>query len=108
MEIIFGLIAGIVSGLGMGGGTVLIFLLTLFGGLSQHFSQGTNLIFFIPTSIVAIYINYKNKNIDFKCSLYVILFGVLGSIIRWNFGNKSFFFFLKKDICYLFDFYYIL
>lgn len=82
MEIVFGVISGIVSGLGMGGGTVLIMLLSLFGGLPQHFSQGTNLVFYIPTSIVAIIMNLKNKNIDFKSSFYIILFGLCGAFIR--------------------------
>ena len=62
-EIIIGLVSGIVSGTGMGGGTILIFLLTYISGLEQHIAQATNLIFFIPTSIVAIIVNIKNKNI---------------------------------------------
>ena len=38
----------------MGGGTILILILTLFGNVEQHIAQATNLIFFIPTSIAAI------------------------------------------------------
>ena len=64
IEILIGMISGIVSGTGMGGGTILIFLLTFMMGIEQHVAQATNLIFFIPTSIVAIIINIKNKNID--------------------------------------------
>ena len=66
IEILIGMISGIVSGTGMGGGTILIFLLTFMMGIEQHVSQATNLIFFIPTSIVAIIINIKNKNIDYN------------------------------------------
>lgn len=61
IEILIGMISGIVSGTGMGGGTILIFLLTFMMGIEQHVSQATNLIFFIPTSIVAIIINIKIK-----------------------------------------------
>ena len=61
-EILMGLVSGIVSGTGMGGGTILIFLLTFIMGIEQHIAQATNLIFFIPTSIVAIIVNLKNKN----------------------------------------------
>ena len=68
IEILIGMISGIVSGTGMGGGTILIFLLTFMMGIEQHVSQATNLIFFIPTSIVAIIINIKNKNIDLVLS----------------------------------------
>ena len=60
IEILIGMISGIISGTGMGGGTILIFLLTFMMGIEQHVAQATNLIFFIPTSIVAIIINIKN------------------------------------------------
>ena len=63
-QIGIGIVAGIVSGTGMGGGTILIFLLTFMLGIEQHIAQATNLIFFIPTAIVAIIVNLKNKNID--------------------------------------------
>lgn len=80
-EIIFGVISGIIAALGMGGGTVLILLLSLFTGLKQHLIQGTNLIVFIPTSIVAIYMNIKHKTIDYKLSIIFIVFGIVGAII---------------------------
>ena len=44
-------------------------------------AQGTNLIFFIPTSIVAILVNLKNKNIQIKTALVVIITGIFGAII---------------------------
>ncbi len=80
LEVLFGLISGIISSLGMGGGTILIFLLTVFLGVSQHVSQATNLVFFIPTSIVAIFMNIKNKNIDWKISWIIVIFGIIGAI----------------------------
>ena len=46
-EILIGAIAGVFSGIGMGGGTVLIVLLTVYVGLEQHIAQATNLIYFI-------------------------------------------------------------
>lgn len=88
MEIFFGFISGIISSLGMGGGTVLIVLLTVFSKANQHISQATNLIFFIPTSIVAIIINIKNKNINWKISFKVIVSGILGAIIGSILANK--------------------
>ena len=84
MEILIGLVSGIVSGTGMGGGTILIFLLTFFMGIEQHIAQATNLIFFVPTSIVAIIVNLKNKNIDLKLGILISIFGVLGAIIGAN------------------------
>ncbi len=83
-QILIGVVSGIVSGTGMGGGTILIFLLTFLCGIEQHQAQATNLIFFIPTSIVAIIVNIKNKNIDFKLATVISIFGILGAIIGAN------------------------
>ena len=84
IEILIGIISGIVSGTGMGGGTILIFLLSFIMGIEQHIAQATNLIFFIPTAIVAIIVNLKNKNIDVKLAILISIFGILGAIIGAN------------------------
>lgn len=81
VEVVIGVIAGIVSGTGMGGGTILILLLTSMLGMEQHIAQATNLIFFIPTSIIAIIVNLKNKNIDIRTGIIISIFGILGAII---------------------------
>lgn len=83
-EVLIGLVSGIVSGTGMGGGTILIFLLTFMMGMEQHVAQATNLIFFIPTSIVAIIVNLKNKNIDIPLAIIISVYGILGAIIGAN------------------------
>ena len=83
-EVLIGVVAGIVSGTGMGGGTILIFLLSFLLGIEQHIAQATNLIFFIPTAIVAIIVNLKNKNIDMKLAILISIFGILGAIIGAN------------------------
>ncbi|MGN1299133.1 MAG: TSUP family transporter [Candidatus Scatovivens sp.] len=87
-EIIFGIVSGIVAALGMGGGTILIMLLNIFTNLNQHLIQGINLIFFIPTAIVAICLNLKNKIIDYKISTIVIISGIIGAIIGANISFK--------------------
>ena len=80
-EIIFGVISGVVASMGMGGGVILVLLFSLFSDVSQHIVQGINLIFFIPTSIVSIYMNIKNKNIDYKVAKKVIISGIIGACI---------------------------
>ena len=81
IEVITGFISGIVSGTGMGGGTILILCLSIFLGIDQKMAQATNLIFFVPTSIAAIYVNIKQKKIDFKVAKVIIIFGIIGAII---------------------------
>lgn len=81
MAIVFGIISGIITGLGMGGGTILILLLSLFMNLEQHIAQATNLVFFIPTALAAIIINVKQKNVDYKLATIISIFGIIGAII---------------------------
>lgn len=81
LNILIGSLSGLVSGMGMGGGTILILCLSLFLGIDQHIAQGANLIFFIPTSITSIITNIKQKLIQWKTGLCVSTFGVIGGII---------------------------
>lgn len=83
-EVLIGVVSGIVSGTGMGGGTILIFLLTFVMGAEQRVAQATNLMFFIPTSIIAIIVNLKNKNLDVKTGIIISVFGIFGAIIGAN------------------------
>lgn len=80
-EIIIGAFSGIFSGIGMGGGTILIFLLTIFVGLEQHIAQATNLIYFVPTAISAIIVNYREKNIEINLAREISIYGIIGAII---------------------------
>lgn len=88
-EIIIGTISGIISGTGMGGGTILIFLLTFLFQIEQHVAQATNLIFFIPTSIIAIIVNIKNRNINLKLGTLISVYGILGAIVGANISIKT-------------------
>ena len=81
LEVLTGLISGIVSGTGMGGGTILILVLSVFIGIEQHTAQATNLIFFVPTSIAAIIIALKEKLIEWKTGRNIAVAGIIGAII---------------------------
>lgn len=86
--ILYGLIGGILGGMGMGGGTLLIPLLTIFGELNQIESQAINLISFSIMAIVSIIIHVKNKLIDFKVALPLILSGVIFSVLGSLLANS--------------------
>ena len=88
MEFLIGLIAGIIGGLGMGGGTVLILLLTIFMNIEQTIAQGSNIIFFIPTAIASIFIFIKNKYINFKVAIPICLWGLVGAFIGARISTK--------------------
>ena len=79
--ILAGLLSGIIAGMGMGGGTFLIPVLTLFLGVTQKLAQSINLLVFIPTAIIALIIHIKNKLVVTKVGIIMILSGVLFSLI---------------------------
>lgn len=72
----------------MGGGTILILLLSIFLNIEQNVAQAANLIFFIPTAITAIAIGIKNKNINIKQSWLILVTGIIGTIISANLSSK--------------------
>lgn len=84
--VLIGLAAGIISGMGIGGGAILIPALVFFVKPEQHVAQSVNLLFFIPTAIVALVIHIKHKNVDFKMGVPILLFGIGGAILGSNFA----------------------
>lgn len=96
IEVLIGLISGIISGTGMGGGTILILLLSIFMGLDQHVAQATNLVFLVPTAIAAIFISLKKKIIDLRAGVVVIIVGVVGATIGAIISSKMNVNLLKK------------
>jgi len=75
-----GVLAGIISGMGIGGGTILIPALTIFFGQSQHAAQNINLLYFIPTAIVAIFAHSKNNMIEKQILPKIVFGGILGAV----------------------------
>ncbi|MBQ8540469.1 MAG: sulfite exporter TauE/SafE family protein [Clostridia bacterium] len=76
ISIIAGFLSGIISGMGIGGGMLLIPALVFFLFVPQQTAQAINLWYFIPTAIIALCIHAKNKDIELKKSACIILSGV--------------------------------
>lgn len=74
-----GFLSGIFGGLGMGGGTVLIPILTIFFSMEQKLSQGINLISFLVMSLIALFIHHKNGYLCLKGTFYIIFSGIIFS-----------------------------
>ena len=75
-----GFLSGIFGGLGMGGGTILIPVLTIFLGFDQKLSQGINLLSFLVMAIFSVYIHYRNGYIVTKNIFWIVTFGVIFSV----------------------------
>ena len=82
--ILFGFLAGVVGGMGMGGGTVLVPLLS-FLDLPQKTIQAINLVSFLPMCSVALIFHAKNKLVETKHVLWLIvpaiIFAVAGAFV---------------------------
>lgn len=77
--IITGFLAGTISGMGIGGGALLIPALGIIFGMSQQAAQSINLLYFIPTAATAVFTHRKKGNIQFKGLLKLLLFGLIGA-----------------------------
>lgn len=76
---LIGFFSGIVSGLGIGGGTILIPALIFFADLDQHQAQSVNLFTFIPVATVAVITHLKKKNIEVRIWLSLTITGLIGA-----------------------------
>lgn len=94
-----GLLAGLLTGAGVGGGTLLLVYLTTLGGMELRQAQGVNLLYFLITAPPALWGHFKNGLVDkglalragaaglAAAALSAWLAGVLdGTLLRKAFG----------------------
>lgn len=76
-----GIISGIISGMGIGGGAILIPVLSTFFDMPQKMAQSINLIYFIPTACAALYGHIKAHRIEKEKIKLIIPTGICGAIV---------------------------
>lgn len=76
-----GTITGILSGFGIGGGTLLLIYMTAFAGLDQHLAQGINLLYFLPAAATALPSHIKNGYIQKEAANPAIWAGLAGTAL---------------------------
>lgn len=85
-----GLLVGVFSGMvGVGGGIILVPILTLFFGFTQHMAQGTSTAMLLPPiGVLAAYTYYQKGMVDVKAAGWMcagfVLGGLLGAKIAVN------------------------
>ena len=84
--ILIGLAAGLLSGfIGVGGGIIIIPLLMIFLGMSQHQAQGTSLAVMLPPiGILAAWNYHKAGFVDWKFALIISATFIIGGYISSN------------------------
>ncbi len=90
--ILIGILGGFFGGMGMGGGTLLIPMLTIFLDFAQKDAQLINLITFVIMSSFALILHFKNKLVKVKTGLILafvgIIFSLSSSFIVSNIDNQ--------------------
>lgn len=83
-----GTVLGFLSGLGTGGGSLLIIWLTLVIGIAQPQARLINLMFFIPSAVVACLFRWKQGHLDIKKILPAMVAGSISAVVFSMIGNK--------------------
>ena len=81
MEYIVSFIVSILSGLGIGGGGLLVIWLALGEGVEQLTAQGINLIYFLFSSGAAMLVHLTKRRLKLKLIAFMALFGIVGAAI---------------------------
>ncbi len=77
--LIVGCALGFLAGLGVGGGSLLILWLSLVIGLEHSAARAINLLFFIPTAIIASFFRWRQGKLDIKTVLPAIIGGCISA-----------------------------
>lgn len=76
IEALIGALTGVLSGFGVGGGTLLLLWMTAVEGMRQAQAGGVNLLYFIICALPAIFGHIKNGLVEKKAVLWCALAGV--------------------------------
>ncbi len=79
--LLVGTALGFLSGLGIGGGSLLVVWLTVVLRTDPATARGINLLFFIPSALVAIVIRCKQKELNLKAVLPAIAAGCMAAAV---------------------------
>lgn len=79
LSIAVGTVLGILAGLGVGGGSLLIIWLTMVQEMGQNTARSINLLFFIPSAVIASIFRLRQKSLPVKSIFPALLSGPIGA-----------------------------
>ena len=88
LAVLAGLICGVLSGFGIGGGSLLMVWLTVLLSMDQRTAQGINLLYFLPTAVCALLFHIKNRLIRWDIVLPAALAGAAAAALTAWLGTK--------------------
>jgi len=85
--LITGAATGFLSGMmGVGGGTIMVPVMVILIGFSQHTAQGTSLLVMVPAGAIGAFTHWKMGNVE-KSILWALISGIiLGTYVGGNFA----------------------
>ena len=96
ISLLVGAVLGFLSGLGIGGGSLLILWLTLVQNGDPSTARCINLLFFLPCALIAALFRWKQGALPFRKILPAILAGAISALIFSLFSQKLDLDLLKK------------
>ena len=76
-----GAATGVLSGFGVGGGSLLLIYMTSFADLPQNLAQGINLLYFLPAAATALPAHVKNGYVERRALIPAICAGLACSAL---------------------------
>ena len=80
LAILAGLACGVLSGFGIGGGSLLMVWMTAVLLMEQKAAQGINLLYFLPTAACALIFHAKNRQLCWRAILPAAIAGCAAAI----------------------------
>ncbi len=85
-----GAILGFLSGLGIGGGSLLMLWLTAIVGLEQGVARAINLMFFLPSALICCLFRWKQGRLSWETALPAAIAGCLAAgLCSWLGGRMD-------------------
>ena len=80
IPLLAGTATGILSGFGVGGGSLLLVYMTVFAGVDQKLAQSINLLYFLPAALLALPSHIKNRYLYTPALLPAICTGLICAV----------------------------
>ena len=88
LDILIGFLTGIISGFGVGGGSLLVVYLTAFARIDQYTAGGVNLMYFTGCAPAALISHIRNKRIVWHAVWWCLLTGLPVSVFSAYFSSR--------------------
>jgi hypothetical protein len=84
-----GVVVGVFAGLfGVGGGIIMVPVLVVLAGYTQHMAQGISLAVIIPTSLVAAFGYFQKGNLDLAVAIALAVGSIPGAYVGQDIAQR--------------------